>query len=109
MNRFKLLIMTMNRFRLLLITTLVVAVTALSTGINVTYAQQDPSAQKLTDEQKATEAKRKADAATRALAKKAEIQKQRKAAREYVRKVVEGQQPGAATPAPDNAGQGGAK
>jgi hypothetical protein len=104
MNRFKMLIMTKNRFRLLLLTALFVAVTAFTAGISITYAQQDADAPKLTDEENAAaKAKKDADAA-RAIAKRAELLKQRQAAKDYIKKVVEGQQP-----APDDAGKEGAK
>ena len=99
----------MNRFMLLMVTTFLVAVMVLSSGISVTYAQQDPMPAKPAVENDPVAAQRKADAAARALAKRAEMLKQRKAAREFIKKVVEGQQPGAAAPAPDNAGTGGAK
>ena len=100
----------MIRFRLLLFTAFVVLVTAFSSGIGVSYAEQQYSAvAKPTAEEKAAAAKRAEDAAARALAKRAEMLKQRKAAKEYIKKVVEGQQPGAEAPAPDNAGKEGAK
>jgi hypothetical protein len=110
----------MNRIRLLLCTLLVASLTAFSSGIGVSYAEQGPAAAgppagtdagaaRLTPEQKAAVAKRKEDSAARALAKRAEMLKQRKAGREYIKKVVEGQQPGAEAPAPVDAGTGGAK
>jgi len=107
MNRFKIMIMSMNRFRLLLITMCAVAVTVFSSGIGVSYAEENSTAANPTAEKAAAE-KRKADAATRALAKRAEMLKQRKDAKEYIKKVVEGQQPGEVT-SPADAGTGGAK
>lgn len=109
MNRFKLLMMTTNRFRLLLLMALVIAVTAFSPGISATYAQQEPAATKPTAEQKAAAAERKAEAAVRARAKRDEAIKKRRDLKEYVKKVVEGQQSGAAATAPDKAGKEGAK
>ena len=99
----------MNRFKLLLFTTFIVAVTAFSSGIGVSYAQQDPAAAKPTAEQDAAAATLKAKAATRAIEKRAEMLKQRKAAKEYIKKVVEGQQPGAEVAPPDNTGKEGAQ
>jgi hypothetical protein len=104
----------MNRIRLLLFTMFVVAVTVLTSGISLTYAQgpaveKDPAAAKKAAEKDPAIAKKKADAAARALAKRAEFLKQRKESREYIKKVIEGQQPRPASPAPDNTGTGGAK
>ena len=109
MNRFKLMIMTMNRFRLLLFTTLLVAAIALPCGTSATYAQQEPAAAKPAAEKDAAAAKRKADAAVRARAKRDETIQRTKAAREYIKKVVEQQQSGTAVAPPDNAGKEGAK
>jgi hypothetical protein len=100
MNRFKLMTMTMNRFRLLLCTSLVVAVTALSSGIGVTYAQQDPAAATPPAAQDPAAVKQKADAAVRARAQRDAAINKRRAAKEYIKKVVEGQQ----AVAPDNSG-----
>jgi hypothetical protein len=108
MNRFK-LILTVNRFRLLLVAALVVAVTALSSGIGVTYAQQDPAAVPLTAEQKAAAAKLDKAAAIRARAQRDAAIKKRHDAKTYINKVVEGQESGAAATAPDNTGKGGAQ
>jgi hypothetical protein len=100
--------MIMNRFRLLIIITLVMAVTAFSTGIGISYAEQPSNSAKPTDEEAAA-TKRKEDSAVKALTKRAEMLKQRKAAKEYIKKVVEGQQPPADTAAPNNAGREGPK
>jgi hypothetical protein len=86
----------MNRFRLLLVATLIVAVAALSSGIGVTYAQQDPAAVPLTAEQKAAVEKRDKAAAVEARAKRDAAIKKRQAAKEYIKKVVDGQDSGAA-------------
>ena len=99
----------MNRFKLLILTSFVIAVTALSPGISITYAEQGPTAAIKTDIKDPAAAKLKADAAARALAKRADMLKQRKEARDYIRKVVEGQQAVRAAPVPDNAGTGGAQ
>ena len=99
----------MNRIRLLLFTMFVVAVTVQFSGISMTYAEHGPAVEKKTAEKDPAIAKKKADAAARALTKRAEFLKQRKESREYIKKVIEGQQPRSASPAPDNAGTGGAK
>jgi hypothetical protein len=100
----------MNRFRFLLFTAFVMAVTAFSSGISVSFAdQQDSAVAKPAAEEKAAAAKRAETAAARAIAKRAELLQQRKASKEYIKKVIEGQQPGAAAPAPDNAGKEGAQ
>jgi hypothetical protein len=101
--------MIMNRFRLLIIITLVMAVTAFSTGIGISYAEQPSNSAKPTDEEAAAATKRKEDSAVKALTKRAEMLKQRKAAKEYIKKVVEGQQPLPDAAAPNNAGKEGAK
>jgi hypothetical protein len=102
MNRFKLMTMTMNRFRLLLCTSLVVAVTALSSGIGC--AQQEPAAATPAVAPVPAAAQRKAAAAVKARADRDAAVKKRRAAKEYIQKVVEGQD-GAAATAPS----GGAK
>ena len=109
MNRFKLIKTIMNRFLFLLCATCAISVTALLPGISVTHADQDSATVKKAAEKDQAAAKRKADAAARALAKRAEFLKQRKESREYIRKVVEGQQPRPAASTPDNAGTGGAQ
>jgi hypothetical protein len=99
----------MNRFRLLLFTLFVATLTALSTGISVTYAQQDPPTAPPTAEQKAVGEQQHKAAATRARAKRDAAIKQRRDTKAYINKVVEGQQSGAAATAPDTTGKGGAQ
>jgi hypothetical protein len=112
--------MIMNRFSHLLFTTFVVAVMALSSGINVTCAQQgsaavkpaaeqDPAAVKPAAEQDPAAAQRAAAAAVRARAQRDAAVKRRHEAQKYIQKVVEGQQPGTGVAAPDKAGKEGAK
>ena len=88
MKRFKPRAVSMGKF--LLIATLVLAVTALSSGWSITCAQQDPS-QPLTAVEKAAQAKTKADAAAHARQKRDEAVKRRQQTREYIQKAVEGQ------------------
>jgi uncharacterized protein HemX len=106
--------MIMNRFRLLLFTLFVATLTALSTGIGVTYAQQDQVATQAQDPaaaqaQDPAAAQRKAAAAVRARAKRDAAIKKKQDAKKYIQKVIEGQQSGAAATAPGNAGSGGAQ
>lgn len=100
----------MNRFRLLLITTFVVAVTAFSSGISVSYAEQASTDAKpaVAKDAAATNQTSRAAAAARATAKKAEMLKKRDASKKYIQKVVEGQQNQSETGA-DNAEKGVAK
>jgi hypothetical protein len=96
----------MNRFTFFLITAFIMAVTAFSSGIGVSYAQQDPAAATPADVKDPVAAKRKADAAVLARAKRDEAIKKRQESKKYIQKVIEGQQSGAA---PDNAGKEGTK
>lgn len=99
----------MNRIRLLLFATFVVAVTAFSWGSSATYAQQGTATEKPATEKDPAAAKRDADAAVKARAKRDAVIKNRHATKDYIKKVVEGQQPGAAATAPDNTGKEGGK
>jgi hypothetical protein len=114
MNRFKLMMMSMNRPRLLLLSAFAVAVTVFVSDISVTYAEQgshdvQPAARQehrnrpvpaaLKDK---LDAKRAADA-ERARANRAVLINRRKAQLDFTRKVLEGQEN---APAPD---RGGAK
>ena len=86
----------MNRFRNYLLTTFAVGVIAFSYVISAAYAQQDSTNAPQTAEQKAAAEKRDKVAATQARAMRDAAIKKRQAAKEYIKKVVEGQQPGAA-------------
>jgi len=82
----------MNRFRLLLFTLFVVAVTAFSSGIGVSYAQQDPAATPPAVAQDPAAAAKLKAAAVRARAQRDAAIKKRRDAKDYIKKVVEGQQ-----------------
>jgi hypothetical protein len=99
----------MNRFRLLLCTLFVVAVTAFSPGIGVTYAQQDSAVAQPTPEQERAAAKRAEADAVRARAQRDAAIKRRQDAKKYIQKVIDGQQSGASAAAPSNSGKGGAQ
>ena len=112
MNRFKLMMMTMNRPRLLLVTAFAVAATVFVSGISVTYAGQGSDDAQLAARKAARNrpvpaalqeryaAKRAADA-DHARAVRAEVVKRRKAAIDYTRKVLQGQEN---APAPNTGG-----
>lgn len=100
----------MNRFKLLLCMSFVVAVTVLFSGINVACAQQaSPAAAPDSVAAAQERAAAKERAAARAITKRAEMLKKRQEAKKYIQKVIEGQQPGAGSAAPDNTGKEGAK
>ena len=99
----------MNSFKLLLFTLIVAVLTASSPGIGISYAQQDSPAVTMTAEQKAAVEKRDKEAAIKAREKRDAVIKTRHATKEYIKKVVEGQQPGEVPKEPVNAGTGGNK
>jgi hypothetical protein len=105
MNRFKLMTMTMNRFRLLLCTSLVVAVAALSLGSGVIYAQQEPTAAVPAVAPNPAAVKLKAAAAAKARANRDAAINKRRAAKQYIQKVVEGQDSAPAAPASSGGAQ----
>jgi hypothetical protein len=94
----------MNRIRLLLFSMFLVVVTALSSGIGVTYADQNPVDAKKAVEKDPAATKRKADAAVRARAQRDAAVKRRHDTKDYIKKVVEGQQSGTTSAAPDSGG-----
>jgi hypothetical protein len=100
--------MIMNRFRFLLLTAFIVAVSVLSWGTSVTFANQDSAApHKATEKEIA--AKKRADAdAPRARAQRDAAIKQRAEGRKYIQKMIKGQQPAPAAE-PDKAGKEDAK
>lgn len=112
MNRFKLMMMSMNRPRLLLLTALAAAVTVFVSGISVSYAEQGSDDAQMAARKAALQrqipaalkdkiaAKRAADA-ERARENRGALINQRKAQKDYVRKVLEGQ---GKTPAPETGG-----
>jgi hypothetical protein len=91
MNRFKLLMLTANRSRLLLLTAFAVAVTVFVSGLSVTYAADPATAHAKRAELMDKIAKKRADDGARARSKRADLLKQRKDAKDYMRKVLEGQ------------------
>jgi len=98
----------MNKFGLLLVAAFMAAVTALCWGTGVSYAQQGPEVKAAGDKDPAA-VKRKTDAAIRARAQRDAALKKRHDTQKYIKQVVEGQQSGAAAPAPEKAGKGGAQ
>jgi len=100
----------MKRFRLLLFAMLAVAVTALSWGTGVTYAEQDSKKDvKRSHEQDQAAAKKRADAdAVKVRTQRDAAIKKRHDAQKAIQKIVRGEQP-AAVSAPDNAGKENAK
>lgn len=109
MNGFKLKKRDTNRFLLFLCATFVGAVTTLCSGIGISYSGQEPATAKKAEVNDPAAAKRKAAAAVRARAQRDAAVKRRHDSKEYIKKVVEGQQPGATVAAPSNAGKEGAK
>ncbi len=98
----------MNRFGVLLTAIVVAVVTAFSWGIAPARAEQPAAAPNQAAQEALAKQKSAADAAE-ARRLRDEAWQRRKAMREFVDQLRQGQQPGAAPTAPDNAGKGGGK